>query len=688
MSINPEKIRNIAIVGHQSSGKTSLFEALLFKSGAIKEKGSIDKGNTVSDYLSDEKKKQTSLQSSIASLDYNGYHYNLIDVPGNDDFIFEMLGITRLIKGAILVIDASKGVQVGTIKAFNRLRKRGVPIFLFVNKMDSSKVDFNDLYEEIKTKLDEKKCVPFTYPLGKVDTFDGFVNIVEQKARIYNGKTCEDGEIYDDKKQIVFELHNRLCESVATTDDELLEKFFSNTPLTNEEIKNGLRIGILNGELYPIIVGSATKDIGCNTLLNMFIDYFPSPKDLHPIKAKDTSGNEVLVNTDPNLPLSLSIFKVMSNSYQGLISVFKVHSGTIKIGDEVFCPNTNKTYKINTLFYVFGEKLIPAKEISAGDIGAITKIDDLRLSYSLSSVDKKLQFDLASYPTATFFKGIVPTTKNDSDKLFSSVEKLMIEDPCIKLEKNDSTNQILLGGLSSSHLNYIMEKLKDNLGIKFTTEEVRISYRETITKTSSAEGRYIKQSGGSGYYGVVNMEFSPSDKNEFSQTVFGGHVSKGYFPAVEKGFFEALEKGGLTSSPVINVKGTLTDGKEHPVDSNELAFKNAAILAFRNAYNNLGPILLEPFYKITIVVPSEYLGNILSDLTKRRARIISTEDKEGSSVEIVASVPHAEILDYANEIKSITKANGYFNLAFDSYEPVPKNLSDAVISKLNQNKTS
>lgn len=686
MSFSPEKIRNIAIVGHQSSGKTSLCESLVYKAGIIKEKGSIEKKNTISDYLADEKKKLSSLQSSIISFDYNDYHYNLIDIPGNDDFIFEMIGVTKLVKGAVLVIDATKGVQIGTIKAFNRLRKRGVPIFIFINKMDSSNISFNSLYEDICNQLDKKKCVPFTYPLGKEDKFDGFVNVVELKARIYNGTTCVDGEIYDDKKQIVFELHNRLCEAVATTNDELLEKFFSSTPLTNEEIKTGLREGILSGELYPLIVGSATKDIGCNTLLNMFKDYFPSPSDLQPIKGKDENGKEVLIKTDINDPLALTIFKTTFNAYQGLISIFKVHSGKITIGDEVYCTNNQKTYKINTLFSLFGEKLVPVKELSAGDIGATTKLDDLRLSYCLVSPERKVIIDPTNYPTATYFKGIIPESKNDSDKLFSSIEKLLIEDPCIKLEKNDSTNQILIGGLSSSHLNYIFDKLKEEYGIKFSLEDAKISYRETITKSGSAEGRYIKQSGGSGYYGVVNMEFSPSDKNEFDQKVFGGHVSKGYFPAVEKGFFEALEKGSLTSSPVINVKGVLIDGKEHSVDSNEMAFKNAAIAAFRNAYDSLGPILLEPYYKLSIVVSSEYLGNILSDLTKRRARILSTEEKEGNSIEVVALVPQAEILEYANEIKSITKATGYYNQEFNSYEPVPKALADSIISKLNSNK--
>ena len=541
MSFTPESIRNVAVLGHQGSGKTTLVESLAYKVGLISEKGSIEKKNTISDYLMDEKKKQLSISSSIVPLVYNDHKINLIDVPGNDDFIYETIGITRLIKGAILVIDASRGVQIGTVKHFNLLKKRGVPIFIYINKMDKENVNFTELYEEIVEKLD-KKCVPFSYPIGRKENFDGFVNVVELKARKYNGVTCEDDEIYEDKRQVVFELHNRLCEAVATTDDALLEKFFSGEELSRDEIRQGLRKGVLEGELYPIIVGSATKDIGINTLLTMLVDYLPSPADLKPYVATDEEGNEVEIKTEINSEASLYVFKNSYSSYQGLTSIFKVNSGVIKVGDEVYCPNNDKTYRISTLFEVVGEKLNPVTEVSAGDIGATTKLEDIRLSYTLCSPKRVIKYKQVNYPTATYFKALDFATKADSDKFFPSLEKIMIEDPSIALRKNQTTNQILVGGLSSSHLAYVFERLKNNYKINFTPVTPKIVYKETITKKASAEGRYIKQSGGSGYYGVVNMDFEPAEETSFGSTVFGGHIDKGYFPAVEKGFNEAYSK--------------------------------------------------------------------------------------------------------------------------------------------------
>src|SRR5574344_903989 len=611
MSFTPELIRNVAVLGHQGSGKTTLVESLAYKVGLISEKGTIEKKNTISDYLMDEKKKQLSISSSIVPLVYNDHKINLIDFPGNDDFIYETIGITRLIKGAILVIDASRGVQIGTVKHFNLLKKRGVPIFIYINKMDKENVNFTELYEEIVEKLD-KKCVPFSYPIGRKENFDGFVNVVELKARKYNGVTCEDDEIYEDKRQIVFELHNRLCEAVATTDDALLEKFFSGEELSRDEIRQGLRKGVLEGELYPIIVGSAAKDIGINTLLTMLVDYLPSPADLKPYVATDEEGNEVEIKTEINSEASLYVFKNSYSSYQGLTSIFKVNSGVIKVGDEVYCPNNDKTYRISTLFEVVGEKLNPVTEVSAGDIGATTKLEDIRLSYTLCSPKRVIKYKQVNYPTATYFKALDFATKADSDKFFPSLEKIMIEDPSIELRKNQTTNQILVGGLSSSHLAYVFERLKNNYKINFTPVTPKIVYKETITKKASAEGRYIKQSGGSGYYGVVNMDFEPAEETSFGSTVFGGHIDKGYFPAVEKGFNEALQHGQLVGAPVINVKATLTDGKQHSVDSNEMAFKNAAIIAFKDAYMKCGPILLEPFDKITVNVSNDYLGAVLS----------------------------------------------------------------------------
>ena len=680
MSFTPELIRNVAVLGHQGSGKTTLVESLAYKVGLISEKGSIEKKNTISDYLMDEKKKQLSISSSIVPLVYNDHKINLIDVPGNDDFIYETIGITRLIKGAILVIDASRGVQIGTVKHFNLLKKRGVPIFIYINKMDKENVNFTELYEEIVEKLD-KKCVPFSYPIGRKENFDGFVNVVELKARKYNGVTCEDDEIYEDKRQIVFELHNRLCEAVATTDDALLEKFFSGEELSRDEIRQGLRKGVLEGELYPIIVGSATKDIGINTLLTMLVDYLPSPADLKPYVATDEEGNEVEIKTEINSEASLYVFKNSYSSYQGLTSIFKVNSGVIKVGDEVYCPNNDKTYRISTLFEVVGEKLNPVTEVSAGDIGATTKLEDIRLSYTLCSPKRVIKYKQVNYPTATYFKALDFATKADSDKFFPSLEKIMIEDPSIELRKNQTTNQILVGGLSSSHLAYVFERLKNNYKINFTPVTPKIVYKETITKKASAEGRYIKQSGGSGYYGVVNMDFEPSEETSFGSTVFGGHIDKGYFPAVEKGFNEALQHGQLVGAPVINVKATLTDGKQHSVDSNEMAFKNAAIIAFKDAYMKCGPILLEPFDKITVNVSNDYLGAVLSDLSKRRGKIQSSEEDAYGNLDVVALVPEAEIQEYANELKAITKSTAFFNLEFYDYEKVPDLLAQKIIEE-------
>ena len=680
MSFTPESIRNVAVLGHQGSGKTTLVESLAYKVGLISEKGTIEKKNTISDYLMDEKKKQLSISSSIVPLVYNDHKINLIDVPGNDDFIYETIGITRLIKGAILVIDASRGVQIGTVKHFNLLKKRGVPIFIYINKMDKENVNFTELYEEIVEKLD-KKCVPFSYPIGRKENFDGFVNVVELKARKYNGVTCEDDEIYEDKRQIVFELHNRLCEAVATTDDALLEKFFSGEELSRDEIRQGLRKGVLEGELYPIIVGSAAKDIGINTLLTMLVDYLPSPADLKPYVATDEVGNEVEIKTEINSEASLYVFKNSYSSYQGLTSIFKVNSGVIKVGDEVYCPNNDKTYRISTLFEVVGEKLNPVTEVSAGDIGATTKLEDIRLSYTLCSPKRVIKYKQVNYPTATYFKALDFATKADSDKFFPSLEKIMIEDPSIELRKNQTTNQILVGGLSSSHLAYVFERLKNNYKINFTPVTPKIVYKETITKKASAEGRYIKQSGGSGYYGVVNMDFEPAEETSFGSTVFGGHIDKGYFPAVEKGFNEALQHGQLVGAPVINVKATLTDGKQHSVDSNEMAFKNAAIIAFKDAYMKCGPILLEPFDKITVNVSNDYLGAVLSDLSKRRGKIQSSEEDAYGNLDVVALVPEAEIQEYANELKAITKSTAFFNLEFYDYEKVPDLLAQKIIEE-------
>ncbi len=684
MIYNADNIRDVAILGHLGSGKTTLVEAFAYATGLIKQKGEVEKKNTISDYSDEEHNRTSSINASVVPVYYNDHKINLIDLPGNDDFVGEILSVTRLIKGAILVIDAASGVQVGTIKHWHTLRRRNIPTIIYVNKMDKENVNFEDILSEIRTKLG-KNAVPFTYPIGHEVNFDGFVNVVDLKARRYNGKECVDDEIYPDKRAKVYELHNTICEAVASTNEELLEKFFNGEELTREEIHKGLRDGVLNGELIPVIVGSATKSIGIHTLLNMMIDYLPCPSDLKPYLVETDKGEKVERKTLDTEPFSAYVFKTIVDPYAGIINIFKVNSGVLKLGDDIYVPQTGKTEKISTLFNICGKNLTNVNEVHAGDIAATTKLSNVHSSYTLCSPKNIVTYKPVKYPTAVIFLALVPKNKADEDKLSQVLQKIMLEDPTVEVKRNQETKQLLLGGSGLSHLSYILEKMKNLYKVEVKTEDPKIVYRETITKEAVGDGRYIKQSGGAGYYGVVQMRFSPSDKTEFTEEVFGGAVPKNYFPAVEKGFLEALGQGLLAGFPVINIKATLLDGKYHPVDSNEMAFKMAAILAFKDAYMKANPIILEPIYKISVNVNNQYLGDVLSDLNQKRAKVIEMNDQGNGNQEIVATVPEAEILNYAQELKAITQSSAYFNREFLDYEEVPAYLKDKVIeqNKLN-----
>ena len=671
------KIRNIAILGHQGSGKTTLVESLLYTSGGIKVKGEVEKKNTVSDYLPDEQRKQTSLSTAIVPIYQGDYKINLIDLPGNDDFITESIGVTRIFKGAVLVVDASTKVQVGTIKAWNNLKKRHIPTFIYVNKMDKEDVNFDEVLDDIRAQLG-KNAVPFCYPLGHENEFDGFVNVVDLKARKYNGTECVDAEIYEDKRMKVFELHNMIVEAVAGTSDELLEKFFNGETLSREEIHAGLRTGVLNGELVPVLVGSATKNIGIHTMLDMFIDYLPSPADLKPYAATDLDGNEVERHTHNNEPFSAYVFKTIVDPYSGVINLLKINSGVLHSGDEVYCSD-GSTQRVSNLYIMSGKSLEAVDSIGAGDIAACNHLEGVKSGMTLSDSKNPIIYKPVNYPTAVIFKAIELKNKADENKIGVALNKIQLEDPSVEVKRNTETKQLLLGGLSSTHVNYILEKLSNTYKIDVTVEQPKIVYRESIRGEATATGRYIKQSGGSGFYGVVEMKFEPAEESVFTEEVFGGSVPKNYFPAVEKGFFESLKQGQLAGFPVIGVKATLLDGKYHSVDSNEQAFKMAAVLAFREAYAKCRPVILEPIITIKVHVDSKYIGAIISDLNSRRARIQSIDESDNGTQELEALVPEAEILDYATQLKSLTQASGFFNRTFYGYEEVPEYLKERVI---------
>lgn len=673
-------LRNIVILGHLASGKTTLVESLYsMTTGA--PKGSVEKGTTISDYTPEEKTRMTSIKSAIVPISYNGYKMNLIDIPGSDDFIGEAISAIDVVKGAILVINAQAGIEVQTIKHWNMLRKRNIPTIIYVNKMDKEDVHFDALMENIRTKLG-KNAIPFCYPMGHNDDFDGFVNVVTLKARKYNGTDCEDAEIYSDKKMKVFELHNTMVEAVAQSSEELLEKFFMGEELTKEEIHDGLRNGVLNGELIPVLVGCATKNIGLHTMLDMLIDYLPNPSDLNPIEGTDDKGNIIERKTLDEEPFSAFVFKTIVDPYAGVSNIFKINSGVLKQGDEVYIPQLAKTATISQLYTVLGGKLNQVQQLTSGDIGCVTKIEGLENSMTLCSPKSIVTYEAIEYPTAVYYKALIPKSKQDEDKLSVVLQKIMLEDKSVEIKRNVETNQLLIGTLGLGHLNYLLEKMKNTYKLDLTTEDVQIVYRETIKAKATGNGRYVKQSGGSGFYGVVEMDFEPAEENTFSESVFGGAVPKNYFPAVEKGFFEACEKGLLAGFPVIGVHATLKDGKYHAVDSNELAFKMAAILAFKDAYEKCKPVILEPIIKIIVTVSSDVVGDILSDLNQRRAKIIGMDINSVGNQKITALVPESEIMEYVNDLKSLTQGAGFFNREFYAYEQAPAYVQEAILKNI------
>lgn len=675
MEFLADHIRNVAVLGHQGAGKTALVESLLSITSnetGIKEAKTSSNDNMFA----------SSKSLSLIPVFYKDYKINLIDIPGNDDFIFEALGVTRLIKGAILVVDATKGVEVETIKHFNILKKRNIPTFIYLNKMDKEESNYENVLEEIHQKLG-KKILAFTYPIGRKAKFDGFINVVDLKARKFNGTTCEDDIIYDDKKAKVMELHNAISEQVALSNDALLDKFFSGEELTHDEIHSSLLKGVLAGEFSPILVGSATKKIGLHTMLDMFIDYLPSPTDLKPYEGEDEKKKIISRKTEDNEPFSAYVFKTIYNPYNGITNLVKVNSGTLSVGDTIYCPNNNMTQVVSSLFYLEKEKRTPVNKVHAGDIVGIAKLENINTADTLCDKDHIICYEPVKYPTAVFFLAVKANSKSDDEKLGGVLNKIKLEDPCLEIKRNNETKQLLLGGTSETHLAYILDKIKTNFNITLSTEAPKVVYRETITLAAEAEGRYIKQSGGSGFYGVVVMRFEPnkeSEDNIFKEEVFGGSVPKNYFPAVEKGFMEATKQGDLAGFPVIGIKATLLDGKYHPVDSNEQAFKMAAIRAFRSAYPKCKATILEPIIMMKIHTPQVYVGNVMNDLSNRRARIVDMEDNVDDS-EITALAPEAEILDYVSKLRTLTQGSGYFNIKFDSYKEVPSQLVEDVIQK-------
>src|SRR5690554_605708 len=677
-SFATKNIRNIAIIGHQGTGKTTLSEALLFVAKMIDKKGEVEKKSTVSDFLPEEQNKLSSLSLSMIPVIWNDYKLNFLDLPGGDEFVGDLNQALEVVKGAVLVIDATKGVEVGTERVWKEIRKRHIPAVLFINKMDKENIQFEKLLEDIRTKLG-KKAVPFCWPIGRSENFEGFVNVVEMKARIFDGKESHDAPIWDEKKPKIDELRSMMLESVAETSEELLDLYLAGEEIPEEQIKIGLREGVMNGELTPVIVGSATKTVGVRTLLNMLVDYLPAPDDLEPLEARDVkTGETVLRHTQDSEPFSGYVFKTMVDPFMGVINIVKINSGVLTNGMEVAITNKGDKKKISNLFILRGKTQIECDTASAGDIVAVAKLD-LQTGDTLSDMKQQVLYDGVANVTPVIYVAISPKNRNDEDKISNALQRLNIEDPTFVIVRNKETEQLLIGGQGMTHIGYILERMKNMFKVEVDVEDQKVVYRETIKKVAVGEGKHKKQSGGAGQFGHVFIRFEPYTENfAFESEVVGGAVPKGYFPAVEKGLIETFEHGPLAGFPVIKVKAVLFDGSYHDVDSNEISFKLAASLAFKNAVPNLGATILEPIEQVEVRIKEQYVGDVMGDINKRRGRVLGLDQEDNYQI-IHAEVPQAEITKYAIDLKAMTQGSGQFTRQFLRYEEVPHFLIDKIV---------
>ena len=682
-----DKIRNVSFLGHRGSGKTSLVEALLFAANVTSKMGSIEKGNTISDYDDEEINRGFSINTSVVSLDYQEKIFNILDTPGYFDFSGEVISALAVTGGAVIVLDASSGIEVGTEKAWRMLEERKLPRILFINKMDKGAVNYKKILLDMKEKFG-KKVAPFCIPLGEGENFEGFINVIEKKCRVFNGECCVDKELvsHEDFEDV----RNLLLEAVAETSEEAMEKFFNGEDFTEEEIKAGLRKGVLNGDVVPVLVGSAANLIGVHTLFDMMFNYMPTPEESRGgiVYGKNPDTQEKVerrVSTDE--PFSAFVFKTIVDPFIGKISLFRVVSGSLTKDMEVLNATQGRKERISNLYFVRGIKQRDTDRVVAGDIAATTKIQDLKTGDTICDKANPIVYKKVPFPKPCLYMNIIPVKKSDDDKISLAIQKLIEEDPSLTVIRNTETKELLIGGQGKKHLEIVVSKLYNKFQVQATLSVPKIAYRETIRKEVSVQGKHKKQSGGAGQYGDVFIKFEPLyDKEfEFVDNIKGGVVPRQYLPAVEKGLHEAAKKGFLAGYPVINFKATLYDGSYHPVDSNELSFKQAAILAFRKAVEQASSVILEPVVKMEIVVPEEYTGDIMGDMNKRRGKILGMDPMDYSEQKITVEVPHKEVLGYATDLKSMTQGRGRFEFEFVRYDYAPDEVAAKIIAEAKTN---
>ncbi len=669
---DPARIRNIAVIGHGGSGKTSLVEAMLYNAGHTNRLGKVDEGNTVTDFYPEEIKRKISVSTATAPCEWKDCKLNILDTPGYSDFFGEVKGALRVADTALVVLCAVSGVEVQTEIGWQEAQKAGLSLVAFVNKLDRENASFDRVVRQMG-EVFGNNVVPVELPIGAEASFSGVVDLLKMKAYKYNpgAGTYSEIPIPDELKAEVEAARERLVEAAAEADDDLLVKYLDGEALTEEEIAAGLKKGIRNHLFVPVLCGSALNNIGVRHLLDFLVEATPSPVDL-----ADGANPE-------DGPLAALIFKTMTDPYVGRLSFFRVFSGSLKSDSVVYNANKEKEEKVGQLLVLRGKQQEPVAEVKAGDIAAVAKLQESATGDTLCRKDNVVVLPGIDFPSPSLPVAIEPKSKGDEDKLSSALSKLLEEDPTLQLTKNVEMKETILTGMGETHLDIVMERLQQKFGVEVTARPPRVPYRETIRSTVQSEGKYKKQTGGRGQYGHVWLTLEPLPDQDFAfeEKIFGGAVPKQYIPAVEKGVREAMTEGVLAGYPVTGVKVTLFDGSYHIVDSSELAFKIASSMAFKKGMEKANPVLLEPIMNVEVTVPEQFMGDIIGDLNGRRGRILGMEPREGGLQVIKAQVPLAEMYTYAIDLKSITQGRGSFKMEFAQYEEVPPQLAEKIIAK-------
>lgn len=684
-----DKIRNVVLLGHGGAGKTSVLEAMLYDSKAIDRMGKVSDGNTVSDFDEEEGRRGISINTSYAAVEWDGRKINVIDAPGDFDFLGDQQLAIKAGDIALIVLSAKDGVSVGAEKAMRFLEKKQEPVAFLVNRLDEPYSSFEKTVDAFQEQYG-KNVVPLAIPVMEGEKMTGIVDVVKNQAfKLGQRGAMTAMEVPADLSELVEHYREGLMEQIAETSEELMNKYFEGEEFTKDEIENGLMTAIQERDLFPVYPASATQDWGISFLMNGIVAYFPTAESQKSVTALKADGSEYELECKADGPLAAFIFKTIVDPFVGRISLLRIYSGVLKGDEPTYNANEDKEERMNGLFALRGKKQIPVDELITGDIGAVTKLVTTQTNETLSLKELPIRLKEVSMPVPVLTRSIVPVNRGEEDKIMQGLNKLADEDKSFAVRNDKETHQLLLCGQGEVQLDVLVQKLKAKFGTQALLEDPRVPYRETIRKKVKVQGKHKKQSGGHGQYGDVWVVFEPGDQEEleFREEVVGGAVPKNYFPAVEKGLQEAVSEGVLAGYPVVNLRATLVDGSYHEVDSNEMSFKLAARLAYRDGLPKADPVLLEPISTVKVHIPDDYLGDIMGDMSKRRGRILGMGADSDKGFQVVeAECPTAEMSKYATDLKSMTQGRGWYTIDFARYEQAPSDVAEKVIAAAKRDK--